>query len=116
MLLLALALGLAGSAGDAYSAAVVPAGFTAATGGALAVGSLDLAAYTPATVSANRIDPSTCRVTWVASTTPGPPPGLRYDVTDGTSTLATNVAGLTTDLVVGAGFTPQVKARLGSWT
>jgi hypothetical protein len=115
LFLLALTVGLAGSPKAPHSAATLLAAFAGTTGAAVSVGTVDLAAYVPATVSANRLDASTCRVTWTAAGTPGPPSGLRYDVTDGTSTLATSVAGLSVDLATGAQVTPRVKARLGTW-
>ncbi len=116
VVLLLLALSLAGAAGGLAPRSAVAVGFGGSAGATTTVGSLDLAQYVPASVSATRLDAATCRVTWTASAAPGAPSTLRYDVGDGTSTLATSVNGLAVDVSTAAGITPQVKARVGSWT
>ncbi len=103
------ALGLGGG--------LVWAAFTSSTAaGPLPVSSLSLSPYAPAAVSASRITSTTCRVTWTASAAAGAPAGLVYDVSDGASTLATAVSGLTTDVTTSGQLTPVVRARLGNWT
>jgi hypothetical protein len=61
------------------------------------------------------VDAGTCRVSWTASGTAGAPGSLRYDVTDGTSTLASSVAAVTVDVATAQALTPAVKARAGTW-
>jgi hypothetical protein len=69
----------------------------------------------PASVTASRLNASTCRVSWTASTAPDPPVGLTYDVTDGSTTLVSGVAGLVVDLSTTQNITPAVRARAGNW-
>ncbi len=96
--------------------AVVGAAFTAsAAPPASSLTAVSLDTYVPASVTASRLNASTCRVTWTASAASGAPGSLTYDVTDGTTTLATGVSGLTTDLTTSADITPRVAARAGTW-
>lgn len=70
--------------------------------------------YLPTSATAVRTSATECRVTWAP--TADAPPEARYDVTDGSSTLATNVNGVTVLVTVPvAAVTPTVRTRIRSW-
>jgi hypothetical protein len=94
----------------------VGAGFSGVAGTASTFSAASLNLYVPTSVTVSRLSPSTCRVTWTASSAAGAPASLTYDVGDGTSTLATAVNALTVDLSTAANVTPVVSARAGTWT
>ena len=87
---------------------------TATSNAGSALGAATLSPYVPASVGVTRVG-GVCRVTWTASAAAGAPSALTYDVTDGTSTLATGVSGLSADVTTNADLTPRVFARVGGW-
>ncbi len=104
--LVVLPLGLGGA--SAY--------YQGSTGGQpLLVATDDLDAYLPTAVSSTRTDPTTCRVSWTVSGSA--PPGLVYDVRDGTGAMAASGVGAgPVSITVPAGQTmPTVDGRLGAW-
>ncbi|WP_088315818.1 fibronectin type III domain-containing protein [Kineosporia sp. R_H_3] len=113
-------LGRAGVAALGVSAValvigVIGAVFSATTAGPPSVYTAgQLTSYVPTAVTASRTAATTCLVSWTPAS--GLPAGLTYDVTDGTSTVATGVSGTSVSVTVPASaVTPRVKARLNSW-
>ncbi|WP_088286682.1 fibronectin type III domain-containing protein [Kineosporia sp. A_224] len=104
-----------GVAAVALVIGVIGAVFSATTAGPPAVYTAgQLTSYVPTAVTASRTAATTCLVSWTPAS--GLPSGLTYDVTDGTSTVATGVSGTSASVTVPVtAVTPRVKARLNSW-
>ncbi|MBL8930298.1 MAG: fibronectin type III domain-containing protein, partial [Kineosporiaceae bacterium] len=111
---LASGLMLAGFA--AFFSSLTQAAFTATTANAgSALTAADLDAWIPTAVTTTRTGPTTCQVTWTPTT--GLRPGITYDITDGTTTLASTQPGTTSTVTVATtALTPHVHARFGTWT
>jgi alpha-tubulin suppressor-like RCC1 family protein len=85
---------------------------SSASGASLSLARLD--DWLPSAVTTSRITADTCLVSWTPHGSA--PAGATYDITDGTSTVLSDIAGTTTVITVGAGqVTPAVRLRSGTW-